>query len=215
MRIADAQLRRLRRSDVVLLGLLGVVGAVEIVAAGYRPLGLTLATYWLAAGVLCARRVAPLAMAPAVAAIYALTPVLGVEVSEPAAWLVLIPFACVSTGLHAPATRWLSGLACVLGALAIMLAGLVWLTDFDPNLLFGLIFTVGPWGLGVALREALERTRRVDAEAEHARAERELAAERAAAAERARIAERAARRIGPRARRHGRPGHGGRRPPRP
>ena len=145
MRIADAQPRRFRRSDVVLPGLLGAVGAVEIVAAGYRPLGLTLATYWLAAGVLCARRVAPLVMAPAVAAIYALTAVLGVEVSEPAAWLLLIPFACVSTGLHGPPTQRPTGLACVLGALAITHAGLAWLTDFDPNLLFGLTFTVGPW----------------------------------------------------------------------
>jgi signal transduction histidine kinase len=184
----DSRARRVRRSDAIVPGLLGIVGAVEIVGAGYRPLWVTLGTYWLAAAVLCGRRAAPLVMAPAVAAIYALTPILGADVSEPASWLLLIPFACLSTGLHVPRPQRVAGLACVLVALAITLAGLAWLTDFDPNLVFGLCFSVGPWALGVALREALERSRRVSIEVERARAERALAAERAAASERNRIA---------------------------
>ena len=178
----------MRRSDVIVPGLLGIVGAVEIVGAGYRPVWVTLGTYWLAAAVLCGRRAAPLVMAPAVAAIYALTPLLGADVSEPASWLLLLPFACLSTGLHVPRPQWVAGLTCVLVALAITLAGLVWLTDFDPNLVFGLSFSVGPWALGVALRAALERSRRVEVEVERARAEQALAAERAAASERNRIA---------------------------
>ena len=178
----------MQRFDVIVPGLLGIVGAVEIVGAGYRPVWVTLGTYWLAAAVLCGRRAAPLVMAPAVAAIYALTPLLGADVSEPASWLLLLPFACLSTGLHVPRPQWVAGLTCVLVALAITLAGLVWLTDFDPNLVFGLSFSVGPWALGVALRAGLERSRRVEVEVERARAEQALAAERAAASERNRIA---------------------------
>jgi hypothetical protein len=184
----DPQTGRIRRSDVLLPGLLATVGAAEIVAGGYDPRWLALAMYWLAAGVLCARRIAPLAMPPGVAALYALTPLFGAEVAEPAAWLLLLPFACLSAGLHAERARRLAGLACVLGALAITVAAMAWLTDFDPNLLFGVVFSVGPWALGVVLREALASNRRMAGEAERARLERALAAERAASAERDRIA---------------------------
>lgn len=178
---------RLRRRDVLLPGSLGLVGTFEIVAAGYDPVAVGLGTHWLAAGLLCARRMAPLAMPLAVAAVYALTPLLGFDVSDPASWLLLIAFACLSSGLHAPRSQRLAGLAGALGALAVVYAGLAWLTPFDPNLVFGLIVSLGSWALGVALREALDRNRRLGAEAEHARIERALASERAAASERDRI----------------------------
>jgi signal transduction histidine kinase len=179
--------RRLRRSNALLPGVLAVIGAVEIVAGGHHPLILALGSYWVAAGILCARRVAPLAMAPAVGLVYAVTPAVGFDVSDSAAWILLLASACLSTGLHAPRARWLPGLASVLGALAITAAGLAWFTDLDPNFLFGAIFSVGPWALGVAHRGALERNHRLGAEVERARIERALAAERAAAAERDRI----------------------------
>ncbi|MGH3129999.1 MAG: histidine kinase [Gaiellaceae bacterium] len=177
---------RLRRSDLLLPALLGLVGGVEIAVAGYDPIALALGSYLLAAVVLSAARFVPLAVPLLVTAIYATTPLLGV--SEGASWVPLIAFACLSTGLHTPRSQWLAGLASVLGALAILLAGLKWLTDFEPSLLFGLIMTVGAWALGLALREALDQNRRVGAEAERARVGRALAGKREAESERERIA---------------------------
>ena len=158
-----------------------------MVAGGYDRLWVGLGMYWLAAGALCARRGAPLAVPLAVGAIYALTPVLGFDVSVSASWLLILAVACLSCGLYAPRSRRYAGLACVVGCLAITMAGLAWFTDFDPNVLFGLIVSVGPWALGVALRGALDHNRRLGAEAERARVERALAAERAAGSERRRI----------------------------
>lgn len=184
---ADARARRVRRSDALLPGMLFLVGAGEVVAAGLDPVFLALASYSLAAAILCARRVAALAVAPAVGLVYALTPAVGFDVSDSAAWILLLAFACFSTGLHAPRAQWPAGLACVLTALAITAAGLALFTDLDPNLLFGAIFTAGPWAMGVALGGALERNRWLGAEAERAAIEWSMAAERAAAAERERI----------------------------
>lgn len=99
--------------------LVGVVGMVEITVAGYDPLWPALASYLLAAVVLCAGRLAPLAVPLLVTGIYATTPLLGFDVSEPASWVPLIAFACFSTGLHAPRSRTLAGLVSVLAALAI------------------------------------------------------------------------------------------------
>jgi signal transduction histidine kinase len=178
----------LRRSDRLLPALIGAVGAVEITAAGYDPVWLTLATFLLAAAVLGAARLAPLAVPPLATAIYATAALLGADVAEPASWVPLIAFACFSTGLHASRAQRLAGLASVLAALAILYAGLEWLTEFEPSLLFGLIMTAGAWALGLALREALDRNRRAGAEAERARVDRALAGERAAEAERERIA---------------------------
>ena len=186
--VPTVRLSRLRRSDLLVPALLGVVGAVEIGAAGYDPVWLVLGTYLLAAVLLGAGRFAPLAVAPLVTAIYATGPLLGSEVSAPAAWVPLVAFACLSTGLHAPRSQRLAGLGSVLAALAILLAGLKWLADFEPSPLFGLIMTVGAWALGLALREALDQNRRAGAEAERARVGRALAGKRAADSERERIA---------------------------
>jgi signal transduction histidine kinase len=183
-----ASLQEIRRSDLLLPALFGVVGTVELVMQGYRPLLVGLATYWLAMLVLSARRLFPLAMPLLVAGIYALTPVLGFDVSEPASWVVPPAFASLAAGLHVPRSRAALGLASVVGALAIIFATLDWLTQFDPDILFGLLFTLGPWVLGVALREALDRSGELAIEAECARLEGERAAASAAAAERERIA---------------------------
>jgi signal transduction histidine kinase len=179
---------RLTSTDLLLPAALALAGSVEIVAAGYRPLAPALATYVLAAGALLLARATPLAVAPIVTSIYALTPLLGFDVSQPASWLLLIAFASFGTGLYAPSSSRLAGLASVLAGLAITLAGLEWLTDFDPDLLFGLIITAGPWALGLTLREALDREGRAGAEAERARVEGLLAGERARTTERERIA---------------------------
>ncbi len=179
---------RIRRSDLLLPGLFGLLGTVEIAVQGYRPLGVALGTYWLAALVLCARRLLPLAMPLLVAAIYALTPVLGFDVSEPAAWILLPPLAFFSAGSMVPRSRAPLGLASVVCALVVVFATLDWLTSFDPDLVFGLVWVIGPWMVGVAVRETLERNRELAVEAERARADAEHAAADAAAAERERIA---------------------------
>jgi signal transduction histidine kinase len=180
---------RLTRSDLFLPALIGVVGIVEIAAAGYDPLWLALASYLLAAAVLCVGRFTPLAVPLLVTGIYATTPLLGFDVSKPASWVPLIAYACFGTGLHAPKAHRLAGLASVLAALAIVFATLEWLTDFEPSVLFGLIVTAGAWALGQALREALDQNRRIGAEAERARLGGAQAVRRAADAERERIAD--------------------------
>jgi signal transduction histidine kinase len=181
--ISAPQLRR----DARLPGLLALVGTAEAISSGGDRLWMGIASYWLAAAILCARRSAPLAMPVAVAAVYALTAAAGYDVSELASWLLVIPFACLSAGVYAPREQRLAGVASTLAALALTMAGLAWFTAFDPDLPFGLIVSLGPWGLGVALRRALDESRRLGAEAEHARLERALAAQRAAESERARI----------------------------
>jgi len=186
--LGEATSGRIRRSDLVLPGLFGALGTVEIAAQGYRPLAVALGTYWLAAFVLCARRAAPLAMPLLVAAIYALTPVLGFDVSEPAAWVLLPALAFFAAGSMVPRSRAPLGLASVVCALLVVFATLDWLTTFDPDLVFGLVWVVGPWMVGVAVRETLERNRELAIEAERARADAERAAVDAAAAERERIA---------------------------
>ena len=186
--LGEATSGRIRRSDLVLPALFGVLGTVEIAVQGYRPLLVALGTYWLAVLVLCVRRLAPLAMPLLVAGIYALTPVLGFDVSEPAAWILLPGLAFFSAGSMVPRSRAPLGLASVVGALLVVFATLDWLTSFDPDLVFGLVWVIGPWMVGVAVRETLERNRELAVEAERARADAERAAADAAAAERARIA---------------------------
>ena len=176
MRLVDdtsgAATQRVRRSDALVPGLLAIGGAVEMAGGGYEPLWLGMATYVLASGALVLRRAAPLAVPPAVGAIYALTPLLGFDVSDSASWLLVLAFACLSAGLLAPRSRRYAGLASVVACLATVVAGLAWFTTFEPDLLFGLILCVGPWALGVALRGALDRNRRLGAEAERVRIER-------------------------------------------
>jgi signal transduction histidine kinase len=159
-----------------------------MVVQGYRPLAVALGTYWLAALVLCARRLVPLAMPLFVAAIYALTPVLGFDVSEPSSWILLPALAFFAAGSLVPRSRAPLGLASVIGALVIVFATLDWLTTFDPDIVFGVVWVIGPWMIGVAVRETLERNRELAIEAERARGEAERAAASAAAAERERIA---------------------------
>jgi signal transduction histidine kinase len=183
-----ASWHEIRRSDLLLPALFGVAGTVEMAVRDYRALWVGVATYWLAIVALSARRLFPLAMPLLVAGIYALTPVLGFDVSEPASWIVPPAFASLAAGLHVPRSRALLGLGSVVGAVVIIFATLDRLTEFDPDIVFGLLFTLGPWVLGVALREALDRSRELAIEAERARAEAERAAASAAARERERIA---------------------------
>jgi signal transduction histidine kinase len=185
---SEVRWQGIHRGDLVLPALFGAFGTVEMVVQGYRPLPVALGTYWLAASVLCARRLFPLAMPLLVAAIYALTPVLGFDVSEPSSWILLPAVAFYAAGSLVPRSRAPVGLASVIGALVIVFATLDWLTTFDPDIVFGVVWVIGPWMIGVAVRETLERNRELAIEAERARGEAERAAASAAAAERERIA---------------------------
>lgn len=176
------------RFDVLLPALIALAGAVEIIVVGYQPRWPGVGAFLLAAGVVSRARVAPLMVPPLTAAIFALTPLLGGDVFQAAAWVPLIAFGCFSAGLYPSRARWAAGFACVLLAVAISVAGLAWLTDFEPSLLFGLILGVGGWALGFGLRAALDQSRRAGAQAERARIECALAADRAVLRERERIA---------------------------
>jgi hypothetical protein len=105
-------------------GLLGLAGSVEIVAGGPARVWVGLATYWLAVGVLCARRVVPLALPVTVGVLYASAPKLGYDVSLSAAWILVLAFACLGAGLEAPRSQRAAGLASVLACLAVAVAGL-------------------------------------------------------------------------------------------
>ena len=183
-----ARVRDIRRGDVAVPALFAVAGTVEMVVEGYSRLGVGLATYWLAALALCARRSFPLAMPLVVAAIYALTPVLGFDVSEPSSWILLPALAFFAAGSHVPRSRAVWGLVSVACALVVVFATLDWLTNFDPDVIFGVVWGIGPWMVGVAVRETLERNRELAIEAERARIEGERATAAAAATERERIA---------------------------
>jgi signal transduction histidine kinase len=176
------------RLDLLLPALIALVGAVEIVAAGYQPRWLGLGTFLLAASVVSVARLLPLAVPPVVAGIFAVTPLLGFDVAQPASWVLLLALACFGAGLWAPRSRWPVGLACVLLALLVSTAGLAWFTDFEPGWLFGLIVSVGSWGTGLGLRGALDQNRSAAALAERARVESAAAAGRAATRMRERIA---------------------------
>lgn len=177
-----------RRLDLLVPALIAVVGAVETIAAGYEPLWIALGAILLAAGVLSFARLLPLVVPLLVTTVYAVAPLAGFDVSQQASWIPLLAFAYFCTGLHAPRNRWFVGLAAVIAALAIAMAGLTMLTDFEPNLLFGLIMSLGPWAFGLALRKAIEENRRIGAQAERERLDAALAVQRATYAERERIA---------------------------
>ena len=176
------------RLDLLLPALIALAGAVEIIVAGDQPRWPGVGAFLLAAGVVSRARAAPLVVPPLMAVIFALTPLLGGEVFQAAAWVPLIAFGCFSAGLYLSPARWGAGLACVLLAVAISVAGLAWLTDFEPSVLFGLILGVGGWALGFGLRAALDQSRRAGAQAERARIEGALAADRAVLRERERVA---------------------------
>ena len=188
MSLRPSGLRHLRRTDVALPAVVAVAGTAEIVVLDVGPLWASLATFWLGALVLAAARVVPLAVAPLAAASQLTAAGLGVPVDEPASWVVVLALACLAAGLHAPAARGTLSLLSVVAALGLVMVALGWLTDFDPDVVFGLLASVGPWSIGRSLNVTLARNRELARTAERERSERESAVAAAAAAERDRIA---------------------------
>ncbi len=81
-------LSHIRRSDLYLPALFGIVGAGEMAVQGYRPLAVSIGTYLLACLVLCARRRIPLATPAFTTAAFALAAAVGFDVSQPASWIL-------------------------------------------------------------------------------------------------------------------------------
>lgn len=180
------------RTDAVLPALVAAVGTVELVGGDYRPLWASVGSFWLACATLVLRRRYPLAMPPLVTLWFVVAAAAGVEVGDPASWIVPMTFAAFAAGRYAgwPAhiTGHWPGAVSVLAGLAGAYLALDQLTAFSPDLLFGLIGSVLPWLLGRGLRRELDRSASVAAEAERVRLTREQDLQTAASAERERIA---------------------------
>jgi signal transduction histidine kinase len=181
-----------RATDAVLPAVVAVIGTAELVAGGYDPLWVALGTYWLACAGLCLRRRFPLTMPVLVAAWFSLGALAGVPVGDPASWILPETFACFAAGRYGPwpacwPGHW-RGLVAVLTSLGLSFVALDAFTDFDPDMLFGVIGTVVPWLLGRGLRRELDRSSAFAAKAERVLLERENAVREAAVAERDRIA---------------------------
>ena len=93
--------RAFEHFDLVVPAVIALAGTVEILAAGYQPVVPALATFLLASALLIWVRRRPLATPPLVALVYATTPLFGFDVSQPAAWLLLVAFACFAAGMYA------------------------------------------------------------------------------------------------------------------
>lgn len=166
---------------------LAAAGTTEIAAsgAGHRITGVV--SFLLGAAVLIFARAAPVTVPPFVAAVYALTPLAGFDVSPYATWNLVLAAACFGAGRYASGRSVVAG-ASVAVTLAVAYSGLRWLTSFQPGVLFGLIMSFGPFALGIALRIALERERSAAAVAEQAWFAAAAAGDRAVREERERLA---------------------------
>ncbi len=182
------RLRAPARRDLVLPLLLAAAGTLEIATSGAKNWEVGVASFLLASAILPFARPFPLVVPPLVAAIYAVTPLASFDVSPFGSWLVLLAAACFGAGIYSTRARAAATLGSVLVALGVAYVGLEWLTSSGPSLLFGLILTLGPFGLGLVLRAAFDREQAAAASAERARVEAELAGERTVQAERERLA---------------------------
>lgn len=177
-----------RRADLVLPAVLAVVGTLEI-GIGDDPHAIVgIAAFASTAATLAACPSRPLVVPPLAGVGFALAALVGSDVSGPSSWVALFVSAAFLAGLYASRARWRAGLASVIAELAITAAAMWWLTPVSPNAVFGLVLSLGPWGLGFAIRSTFDRNERIAAEAERARVEGILATERAVDAERALMA---------------------------
>ena len=174
--------------DVWLPVLFGVIATAEIASGSDGQAWATIGASWLAVGVLCARRTFPLVIPIAVTAIAVGARPVGAEAFDQSAWILIGALAYFSAGRHAGRSRTALGLASVLASMALYLLDAAARGELTADVVLVLALGLGPWAVGVALRETLERTRMLATEAERARLEQELEAERVAGAERKRIA---------------------------
>lgn len=169
--------------DLRLPALFATVGAAETLVQGYKPAWASIATLTLGSAVLAYRRSYPLLMPSAVMGAWLLAVLLGVPANDAAAWLPPLVLAAFSVGMYC-GRAVAAEAAAVLAPMAVLLAIGSLMDEFTLDVIWGGLFTLGPWLAGRALRTSLERNRELAAETERVRFE----AERAATAERERIA---------------------------
>jgi signal transduction histidine kinase len=181
-------LGRVRSVDLVAPALIAVAGTIEIVGAGnaHWPLGVVFLV--LTCGAVALVRRFPVGAPLAVGVLYLVPALLGFDIAESGAWVFPLPLAAFGAGRYASPERRSRSLASVLLMMLLAIVTLEWLTSFDPNVVFGLAGSVGPWLFGVGIERATARAERASAALERARLEGALESGAAVRGERERMA---------------------------
>ena len=174
--------------DAVLPGVIALIGVAEMITQHYTPIVVAIGTLLVGCAATVVRRGHPILAAVGVLASYAAAPALGFDISQPASWILLLVLASFAVGRYLPRTALPAGLAMVVVLLLGAMGTLYLLTEFSPDVVFGVASTIGPWVLGLTVRRAEDRAALMARETERARVEDALAADRSALAERDRIA---------------------------
>ena len=174
--------------DAVLPGVIALIGVTEMILQNSTPIVVAIGTLLVGCAATLLRRGHPILSALGVLAAFAAAPVLGFDVSKPASWILLLVLASFAVGRYLPRTALTVGLMVVVGLLLGAMGTLNFLTKFSPDIVFGLAAIIGPWVLGLTVRNAEDRAAFMARETERARVEDALAAERSTRAERDRIA---------------------------
>ena len=174
--------------DAVLPGVIALIGVTEMIVQNSTPIVVAIGTLLVGCAATLLRRSHSILSALGVLAAFAAAPVLGFDVSKPASWILLLVLASFAVGRYLPRNALPIGLMVVVGLLLGAIGTLGFLTNFSPDLVFGLAAIIGPWVLGLTVRNAEDRAALMARETERARVEDSLAAERSTRAERDRIA---------------------------
>ena len=174
--------------DTVLPGVIALIGVAEMIAKHYTPVLVAIGTLLVGCAATVVRRSHPIPSAVGVLTSFAAAPVLGFDVSQTGSWMLLLVLASFAVGRYLPRRALPVGLGVVVGLLLGAMATLSFLTEFPPDLVFGVVAIIGPWGLGLTVRKAEDRATLMARETERARVEDALATDRSTRAERDRIA---------------------------
>ena len=174
--------------DAVLPGVIAVIGVAEMIVQSSTPIVVAIGTLLVGCAATLLRRSHSILSALGVLVSFAAAPLLGFDVSKPASWILLLVLASFAVGRYLPRRALPVGLMVVVGVLLGAMGTLGFLTKFSPSLVFGLAAIIGPWGLGLTVRNAEDRASLMARETERARVEDAFAAERSTRADRDRIA---------------------------
>ena len=177
-----------RPVDAALPGVIALMGALEMIVQNSTPIVVAIGTLFLGCAATVIRRSHSILSALGVLASFAAAPVLGFDVSKPASWILLMVLVSFAVGRYLPRTALPVGLMVVVGLFLGVMGTLGFLTEFSPDIVFGVAAIIGPWVLGLTVRNAEDRAAFMARETERARVEDAFAAERSTRAERDRIA---------------------------
>ena len=167
---------------------IAVAGTIEISRAAATRWPIGVAFLVLSCVALSLVRVAPLVVPVALGVLYFVPALLGFDIAASTAWVFPFPLAAFGAGLHVPQEQRWRGLASVMAMFALSIVTLEWLTTFDPNLVFGLAGSIGPWLFGVGLSAALFKAEQAAADLERAWLDGAMESARVVTRERERIA---------------------------